>query len=290
MDKTVGFIGLGIMGNPMCKNILSKGYKLYVYDINTEAVDALVKCGATSCDSPKAVAQQACFIITMLPNQDIVSDAILGDNGVIHGISPGKIVIDMSTIAPDASRNIARYISEVGAAMLDAAVVKSQPAAVTGDLGILVGGDEKIYSEARPVLLCMGKNVMRMGENGKGLAMKLCHNMLVSEISVAVSEMLTLALNEGLEFDDITKAISYGGAQTFYLDSKHNSIQVGDFSPKFPLQYMLKDLRLAEELYGRLNQPRSFRGAELAKSNYEHAVEQGLGKEDFSSIIKVIQS
>lgn len=287
-NTKVGFIGLGIMGEPMCLNIMKAGYSVVVNDIDKQKTAWFADAGAEVADSPSEVAEKSGVIITMLPNNSNVEQAVLGEKGILEGLKAGGIIVDMSTISPKVSRLIAAKVKDKGGFMLDAPVVKSQPAAVTGDLGILAGGPLEVYERVLPILKCMGKNVIHMGENGSGLVMKLCHNMLVGEISVAVSEMLTMAQKEGLEFDDIVTAVSYGGGQNFFLDSKRESLKNRDFTTKFPLQYMKKDMGLAIELGEDTNL--KLEGARTAETFYQKAVDGGLGREDFSAVIKIVEN
>lgn len=283
----IGFIGLGIMGEHMCRNIMRAGFDMTVFDIDEKQVAKLVSEGAHTVDCPAAVAKVSDITITMVPNNSIVEQIALGEKGILEGMGPGKIYIDMSTISPDVSRKVAISIGQTGGVMIDAPVVKSQPAAITGDLGILVGGPKELYEKILPVLIPIGKNVIYMGNNGAGLVMKLCHNMLVGEIAVAVSETLTMATKAGLDFEDIATAISYGGGQTFFLDSKKKSLMERDFVQRFPLQYMRKDMGLALEL-GR-NLGVQLPEAVIAEQLFQEAMDMGMAKEDFSAVIKVVE-
>jgi len=171
--------------------------------------------------------------------------------------------------------------------MIDAPVVKSKPAAIAGELGIYVGGNKEIFDTVKPILQLMGKDIIHMGDNGSGLVMKISHNMLVAQIQNGVNEMLTLSEASGLEFDDVVTAISYGGGQNFYLDSKKTTIKSGDFSPKFSIENMHKDIYLALNLADEINV--DIPGAENARNVYDKAMELGINKEDFSATIKVVK-
>jgi len=193
----------------------------------------------------------------------------------------------MSTISPTVSKNLAKKVAEKKSIMLDAPVVKSKAAAITGDLGILVGGDEGAFEQIKPILKCMGKNIIRMGQNGAGLAMKLCHNYLVAQIQEGVNEMLTLASKAGLDFDSVIKAISYGGGQNFYLDSKGETINKRDFSPKFPFEHMEKDIKLTAEFAKDLGL--KLPAMDIVKKIYDEGIKEGLAREDFSASIKIVE-
>ena len=202
-------------------------------------------------------------------------------------LDASKICIDMSTIEPQESRKIAAMVQETGARFADAPVVKSRPAAEAGKLGIYVGCEESLFEKILPVLEYMGENVIRLGGNGAGLVMKICHNALVSQIQNGVNETATLAQANGIDILTFAQAISYGGGQNFYLDSKKQSIADENFKTAFSVENMDKDvhicLKLAQECG--VHMP----GEENAVRVYETAMEKGLGAEDFSATIKVVR-
>ncbi len=281
---TVGFIGLGIMGESMSERVIKAGNETYIYDINRAQVDKIAKAGGKPCASISELTKQASHIIIMVPNSEHVRDVI---GQIIPVMQPGKVIIDMSTISPGVSKELAAKVKDKGGIMLDAPVVKSKAAAMSGDLGILVGGDKKTFEGVVPLLQCMGKNIIHMGPNGSGLAMKLCHNMLVGETQNGVNEMLVLANAAGLEMDSVVKAISYGGGQNFYLDSKAASIKARDFTPKFPFEHMHKDMALVADFAKDL-------GLELGVAKhvqgiYEEGIGEHLNREDFSASIKIVE-
>ena len=281
----IGFVGLGIMGESLSENILRKhDDKVYVYDIDKSKVDKLAALGAVPCSSALEVAQNVSVVITMLPRPEHVR-AVFTE--VLPAMGPGKTGIDMSTIDPSVSVEISEMIKKTGAEFIDAPVVKSKPAAIAGKLGIYVGGSEEAYEAMRPILLYMGENVMRLGENGKGLVMKICHNALVSQIQNGVNETSTLAAANGIDLLTYAQAISYGGAGNWYLDSKKDVLAKEDYTTAFSIENEHKDvhicMRLAEECG--VNMP----GEENAVRVYDKAMEMGLGKEDFCATIKVVR-
>ncbi|HME50809.1 MAG TPA: NAD(P)-dependent oxidoreductase [Candidatus Lokiarchaeia archaeon] len=280
----VGFIGLGIMGEPMATNIIKNGHETWVYDIDPAQVEKLAELGGNPCESVADVAGKASHIIIMVPNSEHVRDVI---EQLLPVLKKGTVIIDMSTISPAVSRELAASVKEKGSMMLDAPVVKSKAAAISGDLGILVGGDKKTYEKIIPLLKCMGKNIIHMGPNGSGLVMKLCHNMLVGEIQNGVNEMLVLAQVAGLDIDSVVKAVSYGGGQNAYLDMKAATIKAQDFSPKFPFEHMFKDLNLIKGLASELGL--DLAGAKHVLGIYEKGMDEGLNREDFSASIKIVE-
>ncbi len=281
----IGFIGLGLMGEPMATNIIKKSsYEVFVYDVSSENIEKLVAQGAIASNSTKEIGENCDVIITMVPKNEHVKAVYKELTEVSKN---GQIYIDMSTISPDVSIEIAKEISKTGAVMLDAPVVKSRPAAIDGVLGIYVGGDEKAFETVKHILGYMGNNIIHLGENGNGLVMKLCHNMLVSQIQNGVNEMLCLA-NKTAGIDPITfaKAISYGGGQNFYLDTKVNSIAKEDYTTMFSVENMHKDVCLAKELC--IKNGLELLGVELANKRYEDAITKGFGKEDFCATYKLM--
>ena len=281
----IGFIGLGIMGEAMCRNIIRKNNDaVYVYDFVKEKVDLLVREGAVGCESSLEVAQKADMIITMVPKSEH-SRAVV--NEVLPALDATKIYVDMSTIDPDVSVELSQMVKKTGADFLDAPVVKSRPAAEAGKLGIYVGGSEEGFQKILPVLSFMGENIIRMGDNGKGLVMKICHNALVSQIQNGVNETSALAAKNGIDILTYAQAISYGGGQNFYLDSKKNAIASEDYTTAFSIANMHKDvhicLNLAEQ--SGLAMP----GEESAARVYDEAMEKGYGPEDFCATVKVVR-
>lgn len=282
----IGFIGLGIMGESMCENIVKKhDDTVYVYDMVSAKVDQLKELGAVGCGSAAEVGRMADVIISMVPKSEH-SMAVYQE--LFPELGAGKICIDMSTIDPGVSVEISAIVKRTGAAFIDAPVVKSKPAAVAGKLGIYVGGDQAVYESVRSILLYMGENVKHMGENGKGLVMKICHNALVAQIQNGVNETLALAMKNGISVMDYAEAISYGGGQNFYLDSKKASIDSENYATAFSVENMNKDINICTNLAGESNI--SMPGNQVACDVYARAIEAGYGSEDFSATIKVVKA
>lgn len=281
----IGFIGLGIMGESMSWNIVKKhDDTVYVFDFVKEKTELLASRGAVACSDSVELARNSDVIISMVPKSGHSRSVYMG---ILDELDSTKTCIDMSTIDPSVSVEIAEMVKKTGAGFIDAPVVKSKPAAEAGKLGIYVGGDKETYEAMRPILLYMGENVKHMGENGKGLVMKICHNALVSQIQNGVNETISLAGKNGISVMDYAEAISYGGGQNFYLDSKKTAIGKEDYTTAFSVENMAKDvnicMNLAEECG--LSMP----GEQAAAQVYEKALEQGYGKEDFCATIKVVR-
>lgn len=242
MFKKIGFIGLGIMGKPMAKNLLKAGYSLIVYDIVKAAVDELTSAGAEQGSSPKDVAQKADLILTMLPNSPHVKEVVLGNNGIIEGIRSGTILVDMSSIAPLASKEIAEKLGEVGAVMLDAPVSGGEPKAIDGTLSIMVGGPEDAFKEVESVLKAMGGSVVLIGEVGSGNVTKLANQIIVALNIAAMSEALVLATKAGVDPEKVYQAIRGGLAGSTVLDAKAPMVLDRNFNPGFRIELHIKDL------------------------------------------------
>lgn len=284
-NMKIGFIGLGIMGESMCENIVKKhNDSVYCSDLNKEQVKKLEKAGALGCADNIEVAKNADIIITMVPKSEHVK-AVYTE--LLPYIDESKICIDMSTIDPSVSVEVSKMIKAKGAQFADAPVVKSKPAAIAGELGILVGCDEELFEVIKPILLYMGCNVIRMGKNGKGLVMKICHNTLCAEIQNGVNETLILAKKMGISPEDYHTAISYGGAQCFYLDAQWQNIRDENWATAFSLENEHKDLgicqRLAEQ--EQVDMP----AMNYVKSVYDKGMEAGIGKEDWRATYKIVR-
>ncbi len=281
----IGFIGLGIMGESMCENIVKKhDGKVFVSDLNRSQVEKLTAVGAVPCADNKEVAKNSDVIITMVPKSEH-SRAVYTE--ILPFLTDGKLCIDMSTIDPDVSVEISKFVKKTGADFVDAPVVKSKPAAISGTLGIYVGGSDSSYEKALPILFYMGNNVIHMGENGKGLVMKICHNTLVAQIQNGVNETLALARKEGISVDDFATAISYGGGQNFYLDGQAQNIKNENWTTAFSLENMHKDLGICQRLSKSAGFPMP--GMENAKAVYDEGMNEGIGKEDFRATYKIVE-
>ena len=245
--KKAGFVGLGIMGKPMAKNLLKAGYQLVVYDINQDAVQEVVAAGAKSAVSAKELASQVEVVITMLPNSPHVKAAVLGAAGVLEGANPGLVLIDMSSIAPLAAQEIAAAVALKGVEMLDAPVSGGEPKAIDGTLSIMVGGTQALFDRCVDLLSKMGKSVVRCGEIGAGNTTKLANQIIVALNIAAMSEALVLATKAGVEPELVFQAIRGGLAGSTVLEAKAPMVLAGNFKPGFKIDLHIKDLANAIE-------------------------------------------
>lgn len=238
----IGFIGLGIMGKPMAKNLLKAGYELKLHDLVTAAVEELVLAGAVKAQSSAAAARGSDLIITMLPNSPHVKAAVLGENGVLEGLAPGSILVDMSSINPIASIEICLEIEKKGCFMLDAPVSGGEPKAIDGTLAIMAGGRQDVFDRVKDVLQVMGKSVTLCGDIGAGNTTKLANQIIVAANIAAVSEALTLGVKAGVRPEAIYSAIRAGLAGSTVMDAKAPMMMDGNFKPGFRINLHIKDL------------------------------------------------
>lgn len=238
----IGFIGLGIMGKPMSKNLLKAGYSLVVMDRNQEAVGEIVKAGATSAASPKAIAEQCDIIITMLPNSPHVKEVALGEYGIIAGAKKGCTLIDMSSIAPLASREIHAALAAKGIDMIDAPVSGGEPKAIDATLSVMVGGDKTTFDRCYDLMKAMAGSVVYTGEIGAGNVTKLANQIIVALNIAAMSEALALATKAGVSPDLVFQAIRGGLAGSTVLEAKAPMVLDRNFKPGFRIDLHIKDL------------------------------------------------
>jgi 2-hydroxy-3-oxopropionate reductase len=242
MNKKIGFIGLGIMGRPMAKNLLKAGYSLKVYDLNKSAVADLVSSGAEEGASISEVARDCSLIITMLPNSPHVKAVVLGEGGILESAAEGTLVVDMSSIAPDASKEMEKALSEKKLRMIDAPVSGGEPKAIDGSLAIMVGGSEVDFNEAKPLFDVMGASALLVGPIGSGNTCKLTNQIIVALNIAALSEGLLLAKKAGADVEKVFNAIKGGLAGSTVMNAKAPMILEGNFKPGFKIDLHIKDL------------------------------------------------
>ncbi|MGI6239908.1 MAG: 2-hydroxy-3-oxopropionate reductase [Christensenellales bacterium] len=239
----IGFVGLGIMGRPMAINLMKGGHALTVYDIRQESIDALVAQGARGAASAAEAARGAELIITMLPNSPHVKEAVLGENGILETASPGSTWIDMSSITPAASQEIAAACAEKGVKVLEAPVSGGEPKAIDGTVSIMCGGDEAVFEACKPVLELMGKDIVLCGAVGAGNTTKLSNQIIVAVNIAAVAEAFMLAKRAGVDPATVLQAISGGLAGSTVLNAKGKMMIENNINPGFRIDLHIKDLQ-----------------------------------------------
>ena len=283
----IGFIGLGIMGKPMVKNLIKAGYEPIVFNRGPAPVDELIGEGARRGTSAKNVAEQSDVVITMLPDTPDVESVVLGADGIVEGARPGLLLIDMSTISPVVTRQIASQVHAKNARMLDAPVSGGDKGAVSGTLSIMVGGEKADFEEARPIFEAMGKTIVHCGDIGSGQIVKACNQVVVAIVIEAVSEALTLGSAAGVVPEVIVKVLSGGLAQTRVMDLRGPTMIRHDFEPGFKARLHLKDLKIilgTADKYG-VKLPVT----NIVEKMFTDLVERGGGDLDHSALLTVIE-
>ncbi len=287
MDKKLGFIGLGIMGKPMSLNLLKAGFDVTVYNRTESKTADPVSRGAKKAGTPAEAAANSTIIITIVSDTPDVESVILGPNGVIETIKPDSVVIDMSTISPEVTREIVARLKEKGAHMLDAPVSGGEQGAIDGTLSIMVGGETTIFERCLPILQTMGKNVIHVGSNGMGQTVKLVNQILVSGTLNSVVEALIYAQKSGVDLEKTIDAVKGGAAGSWQLTNLAPRIIERDFRPGFMIDLMVKDLKLvigsAREMG--INLPVTSQVKEM----YEKLQAEGKGKNGTQALIKALE-
>jgi 3-hydroxyisobutyrate dehydrogenase-like beta-hydroxyacid dehydrogenase len=285
--RRIAFLGLGIMGRPMARNLAAAGFEVTVWNRTAERAEELAGEAQVSVAPTPAEASRAAEVtITMVPDSPEVEEVLFGANAAADGMSEGHLAIDMSTIAPTASRSIGERLAERGVAFLDAPVTGSRPKAEDATLTIMAGGDPQAFERGRPVLEAMGALVIHAGPQGHGEMAKLINNTLAAVNAAALAEGLTLAGRYELDADALLQVIAAGSGNSTMADLKARPMLDRDLDPLFKLEHMLKDVRhcLAEARALGVSLP----VAERAERLYAAAAERGLGERDFAAVIDVI--
>ncbi|NLI54891.1 MAG: 2-hydroxy-3-oxopropionate reductase [Clostridiales bacterium] len=286
--ESIGFIGLGIMGKPMALNLIRAGYVLTVYDINPEPLEELKKAGAMIAASGKEVARNNAILITMLPNSPHVKAAVFGENGIFEGIRRDAILIDMSSIAPAASKEIAEGLAKKGAHMLDAPVSGGEPKAINGSLAIMVGGRKDIFDKVYDILMVMGASAVLCGDIGAGNTTKLANQIIVAANIAALGEALVLGKKAGVDPGEIVKAIRGGLAGSTVMDAKGPMMTAGNFTPGFRIALHIKDLNNVLETGHEYGAPLPLTSTVMEMMQWLKA--EGLDALDHSALVKYYEN
>jgi 2-hydroxy-3-oxopropionate reductase len=287
MAQVIGFIGLGIMGRPMARNLLKAGYALVVHSRSRGPVEEIVKAGATAAASPKDVAAQCDVLITMLPNSPDVEQVALGPNGILEGAPPGLIVADMSTISPIVSQKIGKAFEAKGVAMLDAPVSGGEKGAIDGALSIMVGGDKAVFERVLPIFQAMGKTITLLGPLGFGGFTKLANQIIVAVNLTALAEALTLGKKAGLDRDLLLTALAGGLAGSKCLEQKRPNYLANTYDPGFKIDLHYKDLGLIMESARALGVP--LPATAVVQELFNALRVKGRGGLDHSGVITLLE-
>ncbi len=290
----IGFIGTGTMGQPMAANLVKKNFAVIAYDVVPTCLAAAVKLGAVAAGSAAEAAKRSDLVVTMLPSSSHVEAVYLGPGGVLEGVSPGRLCVDMSTIDPAVSRRVAAALQARGVRFIDAPVSGGVPRATDGTLAIMVGGAPKDVEEARPVLSAMGANVIHVGAVGSGEVAKLCNNLIAGVAAVAVSEAFRIAEGFGVDPKVLTDVISKSSGNTWLMENMHpvpglvaKSASTNGYAPGFMTDLMAKDLGLAVNAARELRVPMFV--APAAQQVLRLASSHGYGRRDFTSVYEFLK-
>ncbi|MFH1032791.1 MAG: NAD(P)-dependent oxidoreductase [Chloroflexota bacterium] len=288
MKPVIGFIGLGNMGSPMAQNLIKANYRLVVYDLKEAAMEPLVKTGATKGLNPSDVAQQSSVVITMLPASPQVEETVLGPAGVLEGISPGNILIDMGTSYPGSTKMISEKLAASGIRMLDAPVSGGVKGAREASLSIMVGGKESDFNECRPIFEVLGKNIYHVGPVSAGHTVKALNNLCSACSMVVTSEAMVIATKLGLSPEKVIEVLNSSTGRSWSSQFKFPNFVLNDkFNSGFSISLMNKDLEIANRLGRELHVP-MYVGT-MVQQVYNHAMGQGAADECHTAIAKVIE-
>lgn len=286
-NERIGFIGLGIMGRPMARNLTKAGYALTVWNRSRPGIDALVAEGAQEAASPREVAQRSDVVITILGDSPDTERVALGDDGIIAGAREGLVHIDMSTISPAVTRSIAERYAAAGVEMLDAPVSGGEQGAIDGTLSIMAGGKREVFDRCRPLFEAMGKTIVYCGPIGSGQVVKLCNQVVVGLNNLAMSEALILAAKAGVDPETMIEAVRAGAGSSWALHNLAPKVLAGDFKPGFKVWQQQKDLRLALELADQGHTP--LPGTALVRQLFAALEAEGLGEAGTQALVKALE-
>ena len=283
MKRRIGFIGLGIMGKPMAKNLLRAGFPLTVFNRSTPPVEELIREGASSAVSPKAVAESSEVIITMLPDSPQVEEVVLGERGVLQGVKPGAILIDMSSINPLVTQKISAIAKQKAVEMLDAPVSGGEMGAIQGTLAIMVGGERKVFEDCLEIFQALGKSIVYVGGIGSGGYVKLVNQIIVALNIATLGEAFSLGVKAGIDPRVIYEAIRGGLAGSRVLEIKIPSIVERNFNPGFKIKLHHKDLNNALSTAKELRVPLPL--SSLVQQIFVSLIGEGKGENDHSALV-----
>ena len=288
MSEKTGFIGLGIMGSGMARNLLQAGFDVTVWNRSLHKMDPLIEAGARAASSPADVAAHCDIVITCVSDTADVEEVVLRENGVIYGLNKGDLLIDTSTISPERTRYIAGCLQQKGAYMLDAPISGGSEGAANGTLSIMVGGDAAQFERARPLFNAMGKTITHVGPAGAGQTVKLVNQILVVVTMLGVGEALMFAQAGGLDLEKTLAAVSGGAAGSWMLSNRGPQVVARDWRPGFTINLQQKDLRLVLEAAEQLGVPTL--GTSLVANLYRTLQQQGLGDEGNHALVKALEN
>jgi 3-hydroxyisobutyrate dehydrogenase len=287
MNELVGFLGLGIMGQGMARNLLKANFEVSVWNRTPERMEPLIEAGAKRTNSPQDLASQCDVVITCVSDTPDVKEVVLGERGVIHGAKSGALVVDMSTISPQATREVAAKLEEKGVHMLDAPISGGSEGAAKGTLTIMIGGEEEQVKRAMPYFEAMGKTITHVGGHGAGQMVKLVNQILVVVNMLAVGEALLFGQAGGLDLQKTLEAVSQGAAGSWMLSKRGPQVLDRDWRPGFTIDLQQKDLRLVLEAADQMGVP--LMATNMVFNLYRTLQREGLGAEGNHALVKALE-
>ena len=289
MKPKVGFVGLGNIGEPMCRRLLENGYGVSIYDVNPEAVSKLGDTAAEPAENLKVLASSAEVVLLSLPGSDVVEEAVLGERGLVEGLSSGKVLIDTSSSRPSSTRDLAEKLAESGVEMLDAPVSGGVLRAEEGKLAVMVGGREEVFERHREVLEAFGEKIFHVGDHGAGHLVKSLNNLLSATTLASAAEAVILAQKAGVAPETLLEVINAGNGRSYSTEVKFpNFILNRSFDDGFALGLMVKDLKIALETAAEMGHP-MFSGSAISQL-WQAAFARGHGPEGHTSIYAFLEN
>jgi 3-hydroxyisobutyrate dehydrogenase len=287
-DTRIGFIGLGIMGRPMVRNLIAAGFPVTVWNRSRPGIDGAVSDGASAAESPHDVARRTDIVITIVGDAPDVEEVTLGPEGIIHGAHDGLVHIDMTTQSPEATRRLAERLAAARVALLDAPVSGGEQGAINAALSIMAGGEEQVFERCRPVLEALGKTIVYCGPSGSGQIVKLCNQIAVSVTNLAVCEAITLCTRAGVDPRRMLEAVGAGAGSSWQLINLGPKMLDSDFRPGFKAEHQLKDLRHA--LNTAYNAGAALPATTIAHELFARLLDERLGGEGTQALYKAVQA
>lgn len=284
MNKSIAFIGTGVMGSSIVKHLLNGGFNVTVYTRTKEKANPLIELGATWADSPAIAAENKDIIFTMVGFPSDVEEVYLGEEGIFKSAKEGSIVIDLTTSQPTLAKKLFKIAKEKGIASLDAPVSGGDVGARNGTLSIMVGGEQQVFNDVLPILQLFGANIVYQGEAGSGQHTKMCNQLLITTNMIGVCEALSYGLKAGLDLEKVLQSISSGAAGSWSLSNLGPRMLKGDLEPGFYIKHFIKDMRIALDEAEKMGL--DLPGLKLSKQLYEELLEKGYGDKGTQALIK----
>jgi 3-hydroxyisobutyrate dehydrogenase/2-hydroxy-3-oxopropionate reductase len=289
--ETIGFVGLGAMGDPMARNVAAAGFELVVYNRTRERAETFAAAtDAAVAESPRAVAERSDAVVTIVPDDEAVRDVLAGDEGLVGGLTDGTVLVEMSTITPAATLAAAEEVAAAGGLFVDAPVSGTVGPAEEGTLTVLAGGDTALLDEVDPLLAAMGDPIVRCGDVGAGTRAKLFVNLLLGDMMGAFAEALVFGARQGLDLGTMRRIVEAGAVDSPLFRAKGAAIAERDFEPRFRADYQLKDLSYALEAAGEAGRRVSLPQTAATRESFRAASAMGHGDEDMTVVLKYLEA